>query len=151
PFEGDLSAIAGALEGASSDQALLKLAALLGTYQRAGRLPAHDSTPLPDPSQPDELPRCTSRAAYFLTMILDGAHKQALEEWLTLLITKGQRVPEEKIPALLTAGARDSQLRPLIQQAIGKRGHWLAAQNPQWNYAAINDQPDESVWQTGNH
>jgi hypothetical protein len=43
-------------------------------------------------------------------------------------------------------GKRQSDLREAIAKVLGKRGQWLAAQNPEWNYVASED---ESVWETG--
>ncbi len=148
--DGQLGTVLNRLTATSPEQRLLKMVALTAVYQQTGTLPAKESTPLTAPCVPDDQARCTSRAAYFLSIMLDGTHKAVLDEFLTALSAHDQRVLEEKIPALLNAGSKDSSLRSLIQQTIGRRGHWLAAQNRQWSYAAIADHLDESIWQTGN-
>ncbi|MCC7447233.1 MAG: hypothetical protein IT324_07440 [Anaerolineae bacterium] len=129
------------------EHALLSAAAVIAFHQRAGRLPASDTQPLIAPCEADDQPLCRSPSAQHLAMMLDGAHRDVLPEWLATLAAVGRRVPEEYIPALLDAGKRDTDLRPLILPVIGRRGSWLAAQNPDWRYAITVD--SEGDWQTG--
>src|SRR5262249_25300614 len=87
-------------------------------------------------------------AAQRLSMMLDGQYKEALPEWLTAVAAAQQRIPEEQLPALLELGRTQSALRSVIISVLGKRGVWLAQQNPEWNYVASTS--DESAWETGN-
>jgi hypothetical protein len=83
-------------------------------------------------------------------MLLDGHYANLLTEWLTLLHRGGMRVPAAHLPALLDHGSKHSDLHPLIQPVLGRRGVWLAAQNPAWAYAQdVSTWDVEQVWHTG--
>src|SRR5439155_9275394 len=51
------------LNGGDPERILLGVAATLALYRRAGHLPSVDGRPLPEPSPPEDLPRCSARAA----------------------------------------------------------------------------------------
>jgi hypothetical protein len=83
-------------------------------------------------------------------MLLNGQHKGVLIEWLETAGATEQRAHEDNLPLLLEAGRKTRELRPGISRVLGKRGRWLAAQNPAWEYA-IPSGDDDTVWETGNH
>lgn len=65
-------------------------------------------------------------------------------------------LPTATLPAALDAGQRAQSLRPALLPVLGHRGRWLAAQNPDWKYAAgvVSDATavdDPRIWQEGNH
>jgi hypothetical protein len=79
--------------------------------------------------------------------MLNEQHGGVLSEWLQAAATARQRVPPERLPALLDLGRKHTDLRPKIVAVLGARGCWLAAQNAHWSYAVSGE--DEKVWQTG--
>ncbi|MCC2668826.1 MAG: hypothetical protein K0Q72_1297 [Armatimonadetes bacterium] len=140
-------ALAG-LERREPAAALLSAAGAASLYERAGRLPSRDARPAPVPAEPDAQPTCSPRSAQHLELMLSGTHAAALPEWLGLAVRRGFRVPERLLPELLQAGRQSREFREPILQVAGKRGRWLAAQNPEWNYLAIEDE-EEASWETG--
>ena len=77
---------------------------------------------------------------------------ELLAEWLGA--AAGRRVPPELVPALLDVGRRHHHLRPVLAEVAGPLAHWLAAQRPDWGYAAAG-RPAQStvdgpeVWELG--
>jgi hypothetical protein len=132
---------------------LLAVAASALWYGRVGRRPPSDPTPLPDPCGSDDLPECGPALAERLRRILGGQHADFLAEWLELLASSGPRMPDELLTDLLALARRQSDLRPVLRPALGIRGKWLAAQNPEWGFVAGGAEQAEpaTVWQTGTH
>jgi Family of unknown function (DUF5691) len=129
------------------EKRLLGTAAALSLYQKVGAVIEKRSLQLPEPAPDDELPRCNTQATHGLNRILQGEYAQVLPEWLTLAATKGQRVPERLLPALLEYGRQHRSLRDGIISVLGERGRWLAAQNPAWDYAVRSGTVED--WETG--
>jgi hypothetical protein len=146
---GAIGSLLSQLDHNDREGALLGAAALMSLYERAGSLPSKDALPLPEACEPDAAPRCSDRAAIHLAMMLRGEYQELLPEWLTLAAATGKRAPEGLLPPLLEVGRLKPALRGFILPALGRRGQWLAAQNPDWNYAAPAS--DEQSWETGNH
>jgi hypothetical protein len=128
--------------------ALLGAAALVSLSERAGRLPLKDTLPAPEACEPDAATRCCERAAVHLTIMLRGKYRELLPEWLAKTSAAGRHAPEELLPPLLELGRIREVLPEEILPALGARGRWLAAQNPDWAYAV--GRSDESLWETGN-
>jgi hypothetical protein len=124
----------------SREWTLLSAAAAASLYERAGRLPAIDDRKL-EPAGPEQLPRCSARAAEHLSQLLTGGWRDLLPEWLEAAAAAGLRVPEARLPALLELGRAHADLRPLLLPVIGARGRWLASLNPEWRYARDALQP----------
>lgn len=63
----------------------------------------------------------------------------------------GLRLPHGLLVAALNQGRQSTELREWLLPVLGERGRWLAAQNPQWAYAAgVQETADpEQVWQEG--
>lgn len=140
-------------DGAKAEQAFLGASALLAAYTRVGRQPVMSKSPQPSPCEPEEHPYCTQRAAGHLALMLGGQHDDVLPEWLQALGRRGMLVPPEHVSALLDLGASRSHLRDAIRLVAGKRGRWLARQNPQWEYLApLEADRDswEAKWETAN-
>lgn len=146
------------LTAAGAEEALLSRAAALALYRRAGRRPTLDSTPLPAACPPDDRPAIGAAATRRLERLLTAKYSDLLPEWLMALAAAGKRISEVELPALLDYGARhrgqsspptSRALTDLIVAVLGQRGHWLAAQNPDWSYA-IEPVIDEGLWETGN-
>ena len=79
--------------------------------------------------------------------MLSDEFRELLPEWLAALAAVNKRVPEELLPSLLAHGKSNDALREAINQVIGVRGVWLAAQNSDWDF--VIGKLDESVWETG--
>jgi hypothetical protein len=122
------------LDRAEKERSALRAAALLAGYRRAGFPLRADDSP-PPAAEPEDRPRCRPEAAQDLARMLQGEFREALPEWLTLAAQLGRRVPEECLPDLLELGRHHSDLRAAILPVLGRRGRWLAAQNPDWKYA----------------
>ena len=135
------------LNSEDREGALLRAAGTLALWRRAGQKLASNPRPLSPPCPPDETPVCGARASEHLTLMLQGHYVELLPEWLTLLRATGRRVPEECLPALLDAGAKQAELRPALLPALGQRGRWLARHQTAWSFAVEID--DEHLWQTG--
>jgi hypothetical protein len=126
---------------------LLSAAAVVALHRRAGRRPAVDPGPPPDPCPPDETLPCGPGAAGHLALVLHGGHGQLLPEWLGALAGAGRRLPEEHLPGLLGLAGERPELRVAVEPVLGWRGRWLAAQNPAWSWALDTD--PEAAWRSG--
>ncbi|WP_271254641.1 DUF5691 domain-containing protein [Pseudanabaena sp. Chao 1811] len=145
--DGNLGQLLANVDATNQEAALLSTVAIATMYQQAGQLPiTNHQLPIPEPCELEDLPCCSDRTGYYLSLMLNGEHQQLLPELLERLADLGQRVHETSLPSLLDLGKRQSDLREAISQVLGKRGQWLAAQNPEWNYVASED---ETVWETG--
>ncbi|MCP5157971.1 MAG: hypothetical protein H6975_00940 [Gammaproteobacteria bacterium] len=142
-----LETLLGRLDAADPEGALLRMAGVMALWRQAGQKLARDPQPLSLPCPPDSTPACSPRACEHLILMLQGHYPDLLPEWLSLLRETGQRVPEELLPALLDAGAKQSELQPAVLPVLGQRGHWLARQRTAWNFAVETDA--ENLWQTG--
>jgi hypothetical protein len=79
---------------------------------------------------------------------------ELLTEWLAAAVAAGRRLPGELVPALLDAGRRHRELRPLIAPVAGPLAGWLAAQRADWSYASATPRDkstvdDAQVWELG--
>ena len=130
---------------------LLRDAALLSLYRRAGRLPAlaaESATGERNVSPYVDLPRCSPRAGQLLVQILSvKGYESLLSEWLETAVRAGQRVREEHLPLLLAQQKQIEPLRRLLLPALGERGRWLAAQNLEW--APYVQFAGDEVWHEG--
>lgn len=132
---------------------LLEQAALLTVRRRAGRM-AGTAEPIA-PAPPETAPIVPDAAARRLERLLAGEHLRVLPEWLTAVAEAGLRVPARLLPELLEKGRGERAIRPAIARTAGRRGLWLALQNPDWAYLATEDTPAEpavqsdGVWETG--
>lgn len=144
---GNLGNYLSQLSDRPSESALLSAVGIVSLHQRVGWLPNVRSMTQVEPYSSEDLPRCSLRAARCLQQILEGQFPYLLSEWLEKAAISGQRVPEMLLPALLDKGRQQQKLRPAILPVLGQRGRWLAAQNPDWNYAlALTTEAD---WETG--
>jgi hypothetical protein len=145
--DGNLGKLLANIDPSDGEIALLNTLAAIALYEQAGKLPLKHDSVLPNVCDLDDLPKCSDRTAYFLQLTM-SEHSELLPEILSALAANGQRVNETSLPLLLDLGKRQSDLREAIATVLGKRGQWLAAQNPDWNYIATTD--DASIWETGN-
>lgn len=135
--EGPLGAALARLDRSDQEGALLGAATALTFYRLTGALPAEapQGGTLALPEQQDR-PECSPQAAQHLHAILTSdQRRELLHEWLEAAARAGVRVPSADLPEVLDLGRGQANLRPLIRAVIGLRGGWLAAQNPEWDYA----------------
>jgi hypothetical protein len=166
PTGGALGELLRQFDPADREGALLGAAATVALAQRAGRLPLQRAAAHALPADQDDLPICPPRAVQHLTALLGGGPQRALlPEWLAALAAIGRRVPPAHLPALLDLGRAHPDMRAAIVPALGRRGAWLAGQNPDWSYASVdssvlsfNFTPEElrsqnselkTAWETG--
>ncbi|MBD1875062.1 hypothetical protein H6F75_16370 [Nodosilinea sp. FACHB-131] len=146
-ISGNLGNCLSQLSARPKESALLSAAGIVSLHQRVGWLPEVRSVIEAEPCSFDDLPQCSPRAARCLQQILEGQFPQLLSEWLEKAAIARQRVPEMLLPSLLDKGRQQRELRAAILPVLGQRGRWLAAQNPDWNYAvALTTEAD---WETG--
>ncbi len=126
----------GRIDPADGEGALLSMAAVVALARQAGRLPAQLAESSAPACDENDLPLCPERAVQHLVALLGGGQRGLLPEWLAQLARRGRRVPAAQLPALLDLGRTQPDLRAAILPALGKRGVWLAAQNPDWGYAS---------------
>ena len=158
--ESNVSKLLGQLDTADSERSLLSAAAILGLHQQAGHVPTVKAGDRIAPSVPDPFPFCSPRAAQHLQQMLAGesanefanAFAKVLPEWLEAVTKAQQRVPSECLPPLLEWGRQHPQFRAILFPVLGKRGCWLAQQNPDWDYVRdFNIEPgtEAQMWQQG--
>lgn len=149
PAGSELERLCSQLETTPIEAYLLKVSGILTTYRQASWRPTSDPLPQLDPCDLDDLPLCSERSRQLLEMILDKTHRQVLPEWLTLATQAGQRIPGDLLPSVLDQGRQQKDLRDRIQPVLGKRGRWLASQNPAWGYACGSEPLESGDWKTG--
>ena len=137
----------GPTDGLEPEARFLTRAGALALWRRAGWKPERaDSAPLPA-APPDAAPLVSALSAAHLRAMLGGHGADVLPEWLGEAARRQRRLPPESLPALLDWARQNRARRPLVMAAGGARVPWLAAQNPEWNFAA-DDSPEN--WETGN-
>jgi len=145
------------LDQTDRECALLQAAAVAALYESVGRLPAPDSTPLPEAAPPETLPCCNRRVTARLKLLLQGQHAELLPELLRELARAGQCVPEEVLPRLLEIGKTErisfggiqgDSFPELVPPVVGARGRWLGQRQAEWAYVVETSDPD-TLWETG--
>jgi Family of unknown function (DUF5691) len=95
--------------------------------------------------------------AIFSGAAFDQGYETRLKHEACLRLAKaGATLPFALLPQALDAGQRNQRLRAVLLPVLGQRGRWLAAQNPDWKFAAgmsaaAQSEDDPRVWQEGNH
>ncbi|HEX8103769.1 MAG TPA: DUF5691 domain-containing protein [Solirubrobacteraceae bacterium] len=130
---------------ATPEGELLRQAAALAIYRRAGERPRRLAVP-DDRAPAETLPAAPPAAGEHLARIIDGP-RALLPEWLRALADSGRRARPEDLPWLLRLGANDRDLAPLIEPVLGERGRWLARARAEWEWARAGDEQER--WETG--
>jgi Family of unknown function (DUF5691) len=147
PAEGQVNLVEGPVDSAGM---LLDRAALMTAARRAGQRPG-PAEPLPA-CEPDPGPVVSPAAARRLARMMGGEHSDLLAEWLAAAAARGLRPPPQLLPALLEtarANPESSGWRRLVAEAGGSRARWLAALNPDWEFAAPETGPAADAWRLG--
>lgn len=163
PSEEPISRLLAGLNAEERERTLLRAGGLLAAYRRAGYRPKLSEAVLPAPAEPEEKLPVPDLLAQDLMVMLGGEYRDALPEWLQGAADRGWRIPEEHLVELLEFGRGHPEIRNFLLPLLGKRGRWLAAQNPEWKYAlqisifeiesALDEEEEyssvENIWQTG--
>ncbi|MCW5764820.1 MAG: hypothetical protein KIT68_02450 [Phycisphaeraceae bacterium] len=137
--------------GASTPEALLTRAAVLGAQARAGFKPARVPARLPAcPADARPVVGPTSEA--MLMRVLNEPDGGLIVEWAELAHAKGLRVPDSVAPALLDWWARQHDRPEVVFWVLGQRGAWLGELNEAWRKPVAGGglpADAEGSWQTG--
>ncbi|TQM10969.1 DUF5691 domain-containing protein [Pseudonocardia kunmingensis] len=125
------------------EAALLRAAAVLANYRRAGHAPARPQARLPVAPR-DERPLVPPLARRRLPRL----PADLLPEWLTAVHEAGLRVPPEQLPALAEAARTRVALRAPLAAVAGPAGSWLGERNPAWSFL-VSAPAGADVWEYG--
>ena len=140
------------LAGTEAETRLLRAAGVLGNVERAARIPPAVSAPTPGPAAPEETPAITKPEIIgLLARIIAEARPRVVNEACELLARNSRCLPPRLLPRVLELGVGNVRLRESLRPVLGKRGAWLAAQNPSWKFAMLAGLPelDERLWHEG--
>ncbi|PAK16030.1 DUF5691 domain-containing protein [Burkholderia ubonensis] len=111
---------------ASPERRLLLQAGCMAVYGAAGRVPV--SATAQPAAEPDPVPETPVTLMPILTSAIAG-ELGGLAEWLVARMTRAnRRLPHALLPSVFARPARFDVWWPVI----GRRGHWLASQHPEW-------------------
>lgn len=134
------------LTGADYPLRLWHLVAAHDLVQRAGFAPAPaGASALPCPDGPT----CPRSAERVLQMIMQGVHANQLHNWLALARRHGMALPHGMLTPLLELGTQQPALRAALAPVLGQRGHWLAAQHPDWATQYSGGADPAGHWELG--
>ncbi|MEL6148351.1 MAG: DUF5691 domain-containing protein [Chloroflexota bacterium] len=133
------------------EQALLAAAAAIVIYREVGRVQVSDYTrKLPPLAPPEVHPVCSSEAARYLELILDGkVDPLLLKDWMDGAANHNVRVPEKYLlPVMeLLATRSEMDIHPATAIIVGERGRWLSTQRKRWKFVNWVDDFDR-VWRS---
>ena len=136
----------------AAEERLLRTAGILATAHMAGLTvnPSTESTPapaLPETAAPVAEPEGVA----LLARIIEKGQTLLLAEACRLLAGSGRCLPPRLLPRALELGRQSAALREPLRQALGQRGAWLAAQNPDWKFAALAsvELDERRLWDEG--
>ena len=132
------------LDWTQPEIALLGAAGAIALHKKVGWQPEKQTFATVKPCNPEDLPCCSDRLIKLFDKAADK-HPVVLPELLGLIASMQQRIPAKRLPQLLKLGERKKELRPSIQQVLGARGRWLAAQNSRWQYATETAEPSPAI------
>ena len=128
------------------EEKFLQLAAFAFNYRQCGVSPhRQEITISPAPAEDKEY--CNSIAMTVLNDIMVEESMPLLKFWLEHCVARERIVFPEVVPQLFSLGTQQKKLQTLIALSCGKRGEWLSAFNPDWNFSS--GAADEELWQTG--
>lgn len=163
-LEGELGVLLdGAARGVDDTLAFARSTAVMAACARAASSLEPSAAALPTPCPVDSAMLPTTHAWHgVLRELFQGATNPSScdlrlkYEACALLALRKYALPRAVLPVALAAGARQVALRSVLLPVLGQRGRWLAAQNPEWAYAAgatpAPDAPEElRSWQEATH
>jgi len=126
------------LADSAAEERLLRTAGILATAQMAALTVNPSAEPAPVPTLPETALSVTEPEAFaLLARIVEKGQTPLLVEACRLLSATGRCLPPRLLPRVLELGRQSAALREPLRQALGQRGAWLAAQNPDWKFAAL--------------
>jgi hypothetical protein len=130
-------------DGEDAARGFARSAGVLAACARAAGMLGGADQKLPAPAAPDPDALAATHAwasaigAVFAPASQPPSHEVRLKfEACLRLSAAGRTLPAATLPSALDAGQRHAVLRPALLPVLGARGRWLAAQNPDWKYAA---------------
>jgi len=116
---------------------LLDQAALADVVNHAARRPGIvDTTALPEPAPPDDVPQASGEAVRLLDLLLNQPpvgqelRTQLVTDWLQFAAASGRRVPHRLLHALLALADAQPGVAEHVHLVIGARGRWLRSLGP---------------------
>ena len=140
------------LADAEAETRLLRVAGILMMADQAALTVSPADEPEPAPAPPEVATVVTEpRLIALLTRILGEGRTRLLIEACGLLAETGRCLPPRLLPAALELGRQLGAVRDPLRRVLGRRGAWLAAQHPDWRFAALAGiDPDErQIWDEG--
>ena len=142
---------------ASSAAQVLRASAVAAVLERTGWVPGSQiqlKAPLTAPAMPAPESRRApddAKLESLIEAIITEGPQDMLAPSLAFLDQAGQRLPHGLLVSALNQGRQSTELREWLLPVLGERGRWLAAQNPQWAYAAgVQETANpEQIWQEG--
>src|SRR6185369_9811849 len=107
-----------------------------GARARAGRRPTTVRGRLPG-RPPDPRPIAGHGAMAILERLVRSPDAVLIDEWAALAVSRGLRVGESTVPALLDWWSRQSHRSEAVFQSLGTGGAWLASLNEAWKKPVI--------------
>ena len=136
---------------ATREQQLLGNAGTLALMQKAGFQLLNNA--LPPVAPPEAWPQLGPAGQALLRQLLSRPHyRTLLSNYLGQLAEHKRIVPPALLAEVLSWLQDQSWAAPFVEGALGARGQWLAAQNPDWLFAvdaAARHAPTEADWHTG--
>ena len=124
------------IKAVDTSEVVLEGAGVL-TMLRKGGFPLHDfKKALPEVCKVESAKPVTSKSAHHLKEMLFGKKDKQMGEALIEFIYYAQKnnkiLSPELLPALFHLFRGDKKMNGILKAVIGKRGTWLAKQNPDW-------------------
>ena len=145
------------LPAASTAAQVLRASAAASVLERAGWRPGAEvklAAPLAQPALAGAESRSAPAGERLLALmreVMEEGPAELRAQSFYTLDQAGMRLPFELLVPALHLGRQSTDLREWLSPVLGERGRWLAAQNPQWGYAAgVQETANaELIWQEG--
>lgn len=136
----------------SREQQLLLTAGALALVRKAGFVPLTSPAPAAAPPETRQPLGTQGRAGLKQVLASPYFRTYLLRDYLQQLAEHGRLVPPALLPEVLGWLADNKPAAPLVANALGERGRWLAGQNPDWQFILTTGPatgPTEADWHTG--
>lgn len=122
-------------DGERSERVLLRKIAALKMRERVEWTPKTHENPLPEPCEVDDAPTCSWETVAWLGRVVEhNLYRLLATEWLRLVHQRGEFVPHEAIPIVLSQlhwyQVSSSDMRPVLC----KRAKWLIQMNDTYEW-----------------
>ncbi len=140
------------LADSPAEERLLRTAGILAAAEMAALSVSPSTESVPAPALPENAKPVTEpKGTALLARIIESGQTPLLAEACRLLASAGRCLPPRLLPRALELGRQSAALREPLRQALGYRGAWLAAQNPDWKFAVLAnvELADPRIWDEG--